>query len=208
MNENLEIKKDNTNKGLLFSIVGVLTLVVAIAGATYAFFSATANNAGTIEGTAATADLALDVVQEAGGTGKLIPQLGTAINSAAAANCTDTNTNTVCQIYSLKVTNSSTATVSLSGTILFSGITNMANLKFSTSATETSGYSTTGTAAATTATTMPNSTFSLAPNGTKTIYLIVWIEETGSAQSDSGTFNATVTFNSSDGKGITSTITS
>lgn len=208
MNEKLEIKKDNTNKGLLFSIVGVLTLVVAIAGATYAFFSATANNAGTIEGTAATAELALDVLQEAGGTGKLIPQLGTAINSAAATNCVDGNTNTICQIYSLKVTNNSTATVSLNGSIAFAGIENMSNLKFTTSEAKASGYSTTGTVAATSATIMPNSSFSLAPTDSKTIYLIVWIEETGSAQNDSGTFNATVTFNSSDGKGITSTITS
>ena len=208
MNENLEIKKDNTNKGLLFSIVGVLTLIVAIAGATYAFFTASANNTGTIEGTAATAELALDVVQEAGATGKLVPQLGTAINSAATANCTDTITNTVCQIYSLKVTNNSTATVSLNGSIAFAGIENMTNLKFATSLSKTSGYSTTGTAAATSATVMPNSSFSLAPAASKTIYIIVWIEETGSAQTDSGTFTATVTFNSADGKGITSTIKS
>ena len=50
---------------------------------------------------------------------------------------------------------------------------------------------------------------SLAPtNGTKTYYIVIWINETTEAQTDSGTWRATIAFQGSNGSGVTSTITS
>ena len=39
-------------------------------------------------------------------------------------------------------------------------------------------------------------------------FVVVWINETTEIQNDSGTWRATVSFNSSNGTGVTSTITS
>lgn len=210
MNE-FETKESNTNenKGLLLSVVGVLTLIVAIAGATYAFFQAT-DTAEGISGTAATAGLTLTVspvypAQGADTSGQLIPQDGPAINAAAAAGCLDGN-NTVCQVYSITVQNTGSTPVELNGTILFGGIENMPNLVYATSSSSTSGYATTGTTASTTATPLQSNLTLAAGATSQPHYVVIWIEETGSVQTDSGTYTATVTYNASNGKGVTSTI--
>lgn len=200
--------KNNNNKGLLFSVVGVLTLIVAIVGATYAYFQATASNANTISGSAATSGLTLTITEEIVPTGDLIPQLGSAINSAAAANCVDGSSNAICQVYSITVNNTGSSAVKVNGTITFDGISSMGNLKWATSASKTSGYSTTGTTASTSSAVLESNISIAASSSSSKLYLIVWINETGSAQSDSGTFTATVTYNSSNGTGVTSTITS
>lgn len=207
MNEFEENKKSsNNNNGLLLSLVGVLTLIVAIAGATYAFFQVTETASG-IEGSAASAGLTLTITPKLPATdGNLVPQYGSAINSAVGAGCND-GANVVCQTYEIKVTNTGNTEVTLNGTISFGGISSMPNLKYSTSATATSGFATSGTTASTTATAL-ESNLSLAGGASSTIYIAVWIEETGSAQTDSGTFTATVTYNATNGKGVTSTITS
>ena len=204
----MEIKKDNTDKGLLFSIVGVLTLIVAIIGATYAYFQATASNSGTISGTAATSGLTLTITKEIVPTGGLIPQLGSAINAAAAANCVDGNSNAICHVYSITVNNTGSSAVKVNGTITFGGISSMGNLKWATSTSKTSGYSTTGTTASTSAVSLQSNVTINASSSSSKLYLIVWINETGSKQTDSGTFTATVNYNSSNGTGVTSTITS
>ena len=52
-----------------------------------------------------------------------------------------------------------------------------------------------------------NTQWTLAPNGTKQFWIVFWLNETGTVQNDSGSYNVTIKFLSSDGKGITSTIT-
>jgi len=199
---------ENNNKGLLFSVVGVLTLIVAIVGATYAYFQATASNAGTISGTAASGGLDLTVaLSSTNATGNLVPQKDAAIQSAVTGisnkSCVDANGNTVCKVYTITVTNTGTATVVVNGTISLSAST-MANLKWTTGTSATAGF--TG-ANAKTVTTLA-SDVSLAANASKPFYVVVWISETGSAQnsSDRGSFTGTITFNSAN-NGVTSTIT-
>ena len=121
--------EENNRKGpgIFYAVTGVATLVVAIVGATFAFFSA--NATATIpEGTTA----------EAGGVDLVVTPI-TATNTnlvplnlrtgdtagvdtkdqfepAMAAKCVDENGNNVCQVYRIVVTNkSTTSTISVRG---------------------------------------------------------------------------------------------
>ena len=51
----------NNGKGIFYGVIGVATLVVAIIGATFAYFTASASNNNTITGNMATVKLALAV---------------------------------------------------------------------------------------------------------------------------------------------------
>ena len=90
----------------------------------------------------------------------------------------------------------------------------MPNLKWATGTSATAGFDGTSTT-----TVHPKTDTSLASNvelaggASKSYFIVVWISETGAAQTDSGTFTGTVTFNgySTSGttvSGITSTIRS
>ena len=211
MNENVNnLEKKNDNKGLLFSLVGVLTLLVAVVGATYAFFQVSKTASG-IEGQAAQTGLDLTVTKEypatdADTSGNLVPQLASAINEAAALGCVS-NKNTICQVYRIDVSNTGQTPVTLKGTISFSGIDQMPNLKYSTSKSISSGYNTTGITASGTPTEV-ESDLTIQATDSSTIYLVVWVDETNEVQTDSGTFTATVTYNAANDKGVKSTITS
>ena len=204
MEERFERK---TDRGLLFSLVGVLTLVVAIIGATYAYFAAADNDTETITGTAATAGLDLTITPKlpTDKTKQLIPQKSAAINNAIKASCVDANRNGICQLYELKIKNTGNAQIKVDGKITFT--TPTTNLKWAMSSTADSGFSTTGTAATTTAQAI-ESAVTITGGTTHTIYIAVWIHETGEQQNDAGTFTASVNYTSSDGNGVTSTITS
>ena len=197
-------------KTLLLSLVGVLTMITAIAGATFAFFQVTATVDDKISGTAATIDFDLAVnLSSAAATenGKMVPQLDSAIQSAVTGttngSCVDGNGNTVCKVYTITITNNSTSTVSLTGELVLTAAT-IPNLKWTTGTSATAGF----TGAKTKADTDLSSAFTLAPTNSKTFYVAIWISEIGSAQTDSGSFSGTVTFKSTTGEGVTSTITS
>lgn len=162
--------------------------------------------------------------------------LGTAMGNNYK--CVDGNGNTVCKVYTITITNNSTSAVRVIGTIKFAGNNNMSNLKWrrasgvttlgsyksNTSALGTTNAydlldGTTGTSSNTTPSVCTFNTASatqtgcttefLAGNGgSKTYYIVVWIQETGSAQTDNGTFTATIDFNGENGTGVTSTIRS
>lgn len=218
MANNEKIREENDSKKILAMIVMIATLMVCTTSATYAYFALSPVTNNTITGTAATASLTLTVTKNAPtktNTGVMVPQkeaaLATAMNSTNA--CVDGNTNVVCQVYTIVVTNTSSATVKVNGTITFSGSTNMPNLKWrkTTNAT-TLGTGTTTAANVTTAQTLDTNK-SLAKNAQATYYVVVWINaqlDAGGnevAQTDTGTYRATIEFTSSNGTGVTSTIT-
>jgi len=203
-------KKERTI--LMLSVVGVLTLIVAIAGATYAFFQINAEGVG-IGGTAATIDVDVDVtLSSTAATGKMVPQLDSAIQSAvtgtANGSCVDGNGNTVCKVYTITVTNNSTSNVSLNGKLTLTAAT-MQNLKWTSGTSATAGFDG-ANAHAKNYVALTNSAVSLAPNGSATYYVVVWISETKTNQNttDYGEFSGTVTFESAAGDGVTSTIIS
>lgn len=217
MDNNLEKKE---SKIMFFSLLGVLTLITAIAGATYAYFSATATNNNVIKGESAydANALKLEVNQVSAGEGKLVPQLNSAIQKAVEGasgkgSCIDANGNTICKVYTITVTNKTSTKFYVTGTLSLVAA-NMPNLKWATGTSATAGFD--GTSTTTVhpkAYTSLVSNVELAGGASKSYFIVVWISETGAAQADSGNFTGTVTFNgySTSGttvSGITSTIRS
>lgn len=106
----------NNGKGIFYGVIGVATLVVAIIGATFAYFTASASNNNVITGNMATVSLDLAVrkvttVDEL--KGGMIPMSNTmvevAINKETNDVCVDDNGNAVCQIYEITLSNDSSA---------------------------------------------------------------------------------------------------
>lgn len=222
-------KKDSDSKKIFTTLILIATLMVCTTSATYAFFALSATNTNTVTGTASTATLTLTVTQatlKSSNTGVMVPQLASALGTAmnSTNQCVDGNGNVVCKVYTITITNGSSGTVVLNGTIQFDNVT--PNLKWKRVATTVSvGASTTGTSyapvsASTTRTDLISGSactpasksdgctaVSLAKNASATYYIVMWINETGSSQGDSGTWYADVVFEGQNGTGITSTIT-
>ena len=200
---------------IFLGVIGVATLVVAIIGATFAFFAAGANNTTAVTGQTASASLTLAVSRTAPTTvGNLVPQyaqyLGSAITGTGGASCIDANGNTVCHVYTITVTNGGTSTVSVDGTfdISASTITNVKWYEIS-SATANPGL-TAGGGNAKSVTTLASGD-QIAASASKTYYVVVWVEEQGENQTpDDGnkTLSGIVSFVGAGGTGVTSTFTS
>ena len=224
MNDNIK-SQNNDGKGITLITVGILTIIVAIAGATFAFFQVTAtNNNITGESAYVANNLELKVtLSSTAATGKLVPQLektGTtnilqkAVTGATGkGSCIDENGNTICKVYTITVTNKTSTKFYVTGTLSLYAA-NMTNLKWATGTSATAGFDGTSTT-----TVHPKNYTSLVSNvelaggASKSYFIVVWISETGAAQTDSGNFTGTVTFNgySTSGttvSGITSTIRS
>ena len=204
---------ENNGKGMFYGVIGVATLIVAIIGATFAYFTASASNNETIQGNAATVGLNLTVEKVSNGDSGLVPQKpGAPLTSAmkgvdATANsgddsCVDENGNTVCQVYKISVENTGSAEAKLNGTLTLEKGT-VTNLKWTTVQTWDSEP-------------IPDETkegndldtgVTLSGSGKKEYYVVVWIEETDAPQEDTGSFTGSVSFNAADGSGVTSTFT-
>ncbi|MGN1342182.1 MAG: hypothetical protein ACI4VL_03020 [Bacilli bacterium] len=204
MEENREQKK--MNGPLIYAIVGVAVLIVAVAGSAYAYYAATAT--GNISGTAAGAGLSLTVNKvSTGASGNLIPidadtttltnaakgwtgsAIGTSWNASYA--CKDKNGYSVCQIYEVKLTNSSSVAMNFNiGVTALSG-TNTPNIdvvKMASNISVTDVTSIKGSA-----TGIANNV-TVSANGTSsTYYIMVFIKNLDTAQTDNGAFSGTVT---------------
>jgi len=144
---------ENNGKGIFYGVIGVATLIVAIIGATFAFFTATNTNTGTVTGTAATAGLDLTVTPKAPTDTEavvMVPQLTSTLNQATTGtadggkgSCLDANNNNVCRIYEITIANQGSSAVTLTGTITFSVKNSgdkMESLAWSVSNSQTNGY--------------------------------------------------------------------
>ena len=162
---------ENNGKGLFYGVIGVATLIVAIIGATFAYFTATANDTTNVTGTTATeVDMQLVVSELTATTNKLIPlnlmadtdpyatlgangQFANAVGGA----CVDANGNEVCDVYKIVVTNRSNAQVQVRGTLALTSsaanlkwkLINVTNEATNTFAASEVGYATVVAAAAT-----------------------------------------------------------
>ena len=207
--------ENNNGKGIFYGVIGVATLVVAIIGATFAYFTATATNDNAIAGNAATTGLSLEVTKvSTDAAGGLIPMKdadvskGLAGDTATASKmCVDANGNTVCQVYKIVVTNQGNSVAVVNGTLSLTGAS-YANLKWQLlTGTEDDALTTTSTYNPSSTTTLVSGASLAANPGSLTYYVMVWISETGKDQSttDTGDFTGTVTFNTGDGAGVTAT---
>ena len=227
------VKKDNDTKKISFVVIAILALMVTTTSSTYAFLSLNANATNNITGTAATASLVFGTTCGSNGAPSLIaPATSTYQNSpmvpqyaynnsknvlqlafngqSGKDKCVDANNNAICRAYTITVKNCSTAGAHLTGKISFTNPTTNLKWKVMTNATTVAVTSATDTniKSATTADQVFVADSGLiAPNGTASYSIIFWIQETGAAQNDSGTWYATIKFDSSAGGGITSTIT-
>lgn len=136
---------NNKGRGIFYGVIGVATLVVAIIGATFAYFTATAANTATIKGNTAKVQLSLAVtkISNADETkGGMIPLANsmveravygihkenptedvkkTVLTGSGADICVDDNGNAVCQIYQITLTNESTTGVFVDGYVSLKG---------------------------------------------------------------------------------------
>ena len=140
------MEENRKGPGVFYAVVGVATLVVAIIGATFAYFSASASDNKVITGNTAEAggvELTITPVTTTGTN--MLPlnlmdntkatdpatgaadQFADALGATKGASCKDSNGNNVCQVYSITVKNkSTTSTVQVRGTLnLASEATNM-----------------------------------------------------------------------------------
>ena len=213
MEENREQKK--MSGPLIYAVVGVAVLIVAVAGSAYAYYAATAT--ANLSGTAAGAGLSLTVNKvSTGASGNLIPidadtttltnaakgwtgsAIGTSWNASYA--CKDKNGYSVCQIYEVKLTNNSSVAMNFNiGVTALSG-TNTPNIdvvKMASNISVTSATSIKGSDSG-----IANNV-AVSANGTSsTYYIMVFIKNLTSAQTDNGAFSGTVTAISTTGNQV------
>ena len=133
--------ENNNGKGIFYGVIGVATLIVAIIGATFAYFTATTASNEYLSGTAATAGLSVHVVRMTGASAAdtgtepdnkpsyvMVPQLDKGLSSAILGRasggqggtpCIDANGSLVCSIYKITVQNTGSAAIDVSGRIDF-----------------------------------------------------------------------------------------
>lgn len=121
-------EQKNNGRGIFYGVIGVATLVVAIIGATFAYFTATqtaGNN--VITGNMATISFGVTVekIVDPGQTSGMIPMsndmIEAAVNDTDNDVCVDDNGNAVCQIYKITVTNTSSAAMFVDGYVALAG---------------------------------------------------------------------------------------
>ena len=138
-----EQKKSN-GRGIFYGVIGVATLVVAIIGATFAYFTATSSAGNEITGNMASISFGVQVQkvtkadEELGG---MIPMSNNMVQAALAGIsgaaktdtgattgnysktniCTDDNGNAVCQVYKIVVTNNGSAGMFVDGYVSLTG---------------------------------------------------------------------------------------
>jgi len=181
----------------LLAIIGVVTY-------TFSFFEIEAENTTVIKGEAASADLSV-VVTKIAPTEEtelgLIPQLSEYITSAVVGrnnkSCIDDNGNEVCQVYQIHVTNVSTTSVNVDGTVELTAGTN-SNLKW---AQISHAVTTQNQTKPTLLSDVNNHDYQelvrnveFTGGQERNYYIVVWIEETGSPQTDRGGFTGVVRF--------------
>lgn len=215
--------EENNRKGpgVFYAVVGVATLVVAIIGATFAYFSASATNNTVITGTTAeAANLGLEVTKLDTANGGLIPMKDDLADKGVKNNCVDSNGNTVCHVYQIKLTNGKSP-VDINGTLTFTGeaknivyditLADQDATKDLTALSTEISTTTTGVGFKTQGTLAANSAFTA--DQVKYYYVTVWLQETGNPQEDddagkTAAYTGTVTFNAvgADGlNGVTAT---
>lgn len=207
------MEENRKGTGVFYAVVGVATLVVAIIGATFAYFSASATYDKDLEGTTASgASLAIFItkVSDEATAKNMIPMLSTdlqkGVTGTASKSCIDANNNTVCQVYKVTVTNGSKDIgINVKGTMNLTSTAKNMKWQVLTDAKTVNADATT-VAQGTAGTIVDNQ--ALTASGTHDFYLVIWLDETNAAQDadDAGkTFKGTVTFNGVNSDGSAST---
>lgn len=207
-------KNERKGQGTFYMIIAMLTLIVAIVGATFAYFSLQASDENTVKGNAARVGLSLEVRKvSVDATGDLVPLDELLLEKAIKGDsetgsqmCVDKNGNTVCQVYEVKVTNEGTAATAVNGTLTLTAET-ITNLKWQIMTDQDTPVTDSGQFKTTDDTEIAKNDTVEANPGTKSYYIMIWIDEIEEDQNDSdtGAFTGVVSFTSADGSGVTGT---
>lgn len=210
MNEN------NNGRGLFYGVIGVATLIVAIIGATFAYFSVNAsitNNSDIAGSTVELSDTTITgtLTRKTPSTVSMVPlkteDLQKGITGEGGQQCIDENGAKVCDIYTLTINNTSKAPVSLAGKLTITA-TDMADLRWSLLESPTSA---TGATAKEVSDTVIVANELLAANtGTKTYHFVIWFNETDLEQNTQAgkSYTGTVSFTAANGGKITAQFSS
>ena len=210
MNEN------NNGRGLFYGVIGVATLIVAIIGATFAYFSVSASitNSSDIAGSTVNVSettITGTLTRKTPSTVSMVPlkteELQKGIKGEGGQQCIDANGAKVCDIYTLTINNTSNAPVSLAGNLNITA-TDMADLRWSL-------LESTDSAAGATAkevgdTVIVANELLAAKTGTKTYHFVIWFNETELNQNEQAgkNYTGTVTFAAANGGKITAQFSS
>lgn len=210
MNEN------NNGRGLFYGVIGVATLIVAIIGATFAYFSVSANIANKNDIAGSTVELsdttiAGTLTRVTPSTVSMVPlkteELQKGITGEGNQKCIDENGAKVCDIYTLTINNTSNAPVSLAGNLNITA-TDMADLRWSLL--ESPDSATGATAKAVSDTVIVANEVLAAKTGTKTYHFVIWFNETEENQNTQAgkSYTGTVAFSAANGGKITAQFSS
>ena len=205
MNEN------NNGRGLFYGVIGVATLIVAIIGATFAYFSVNASITNNSDIAGSTVDVNNTTItgtltRETPSTVSMVPlktsDLQKGITGEGGQQCIDANGAKVCDIYTLTINNTSNAPVSLAGNLTITA-TDMADLRWSLL--ESTSSATGATAKKVSETTIVANELLAAGTGTKTYHFVIWFNETDADQNAQAgkSYTGTVTFTAANGGRIT-----
>lgn len=210
MNEN------NNGRGLFYGVIGVATLIVAIIGATFAYFSVNANIANKNDIAGSTVELSDTTItgtltRETPSTVSMVPlktaDLQKGITGEGGQKCIDANGAKVCDIYTLTINNTSNAPVSLAGNLNITA-TDMTDLRWALieSATSATG----ATAKEVSDTVIVANELLAAKTGTKTYHFVIWFNETELNQNTQAgkSYTGTVSFTAANGGQITAQFSS
>ena len=210
MNEN------NNGRGLFYGVIGVATLIVAIIGATFAYFSVNASITNNSDIAGSTVDVNNTTItgtltRETPSTVSMVPlkteELQRGMTGEGGQKCIDENGAKVCDIYTLTINNTSNAPVSLAGNLTITA-TDMADLRWSLL--ESTDSAAGATAKEVSDTVIVANELLAAKNGTKTYYFVIWFNETELEQNTQAgkSYTGTVTFTAANGGKITAQFSS
>lgn len=210
MNEN------NNGRGLFYGVIGVATLIVAIIGATFAYFSVSANITNNSDIAGSTVELSDTTItgtltRETPSTVSMVPlktsDLQKGITGEGGQQCIDANGAKVCDIYTLTINNTSNAPVSLAGNLTITA-TDMADLRWALIESTTSA--TGATAKEVSDTVIVANELLAAKTGTKTYHFVIWFNETELSQNTQAgkSYTGTVSFAAANGGKITAQFSS
>lgn len=210
MNEN------NNGRGLFYGVIGVATLIVAIIGATFAYFSVNASITNKSDIAGSTVELSDTTItgtltRETPSTVSMVPlktaDLQKGITGENGQQCIDANGAKVCDIYTLTINNTSNAPVSLAGNLTITA-TDMADLRWSLLESTTSA--TGATAKEVSDTVIVANELLAAKTGTKTYHFVIWFNETELNQNTQAgkSYTGTVSFTAANGGQITAQFSS
>ncbi|MBQ8682003.1 MAG: hypothetical protein IJ509_03740 [Bacilli bacterium] len=119
-------QKHNVNN-IFYGVIGIATLMIAVIGATFAYYTATASNTATIQGNMATIQFNVNVTKVTDvddDKGGMIPMSNNMMEQALQSSngiCVDNNGNAVCQVYKITVENTSTVSMFVDGFVTLKG---------------------------------------------------------------------------------------